>query len=103
MKRRTTHLGVHMQKRTKLILGGSIATAAILASTVGGATAGSLITSHQIKDGAVHRVDLSKGVQAKLDKVGTAGVNGTNGADGKNGNDGANGSDGKGEPGRDGK
>ncbi len=89
----------------------TVAACAVTALAVGAtsATAGSLISSHQIKDGAVHMRDLSPGVKAKLaaatatkagqnGKDGAAGANGSNGAngvDGAKGQDGLNGSNGK--------
>ena len=86
----------------------TVAACAVVALGIGAtsATAGSLITSHQIKDGAVHMRDLSPGVKAKLaaatatkaaqnGKDGAAGTNGANGSNGADGATGANGSDGQ--------
>ncbi len=54
--------------KSRLITVGSAA--AVLALTAGAASAASsMITSKDIKDGAVHRADLSKGVVRDLDKA----------------------------------
>ena len=45
------------------------AAALVVASSTGTALAGNLIGSKDIKDGGVHKIDLGKGVQAKLAKV----------------------------------
>ena len=77
----------------------TVAVCAVVALGVGAtsATAGSLITSAKIKDGAVHMRDLSPGVQAKIKqaaKPGAAGANGVNGATGAKGEAGATGANG---------
>jgi hypothetical protein len=78
-----------MQKRT---LGIVVASAAILALSGGvAANAGDLIKSKDIKDGGVHKVDLSKGVQNQLAKAGTAGADGVPGPAGPVGPAGAKG------------
>lgn len=81
----------------------AIATTAALAFGATSATAGSLITSAKIQDGAVHVRDLSRGLQgertrdakrlAALERKagipGPAGANGSNGAAGARGSNGA--------------
>jgi hypothetical protein len=55
-----------MKQLTKpLAIAAGIA-ALVIATSTGTAVAGSLITSHDIKDGAVHKIDLSQGVQNNL-------------------------------------
>ena len=61
--------------RKTLALAGAAAALVAVGST-GTAVAGSLIGSADIKDGAVHGVDLSKGVNAKLAKTGAPGKGG---------------------------
>jgi hypothetical protein len=80
-----------MQKRT--IVAGLGLTAVILAAGTSGAVAGGLITGKDIKDGSVHKVDLSKGVNTALTKAGTPGVQGPQGEPGKDGVDGKDGKD----------
>ena len=83
-----------MRKRNLLV----IAILATLAGLLfgGAATAGSLITSKQIKDHSIKYKDLRKNAAKKLKgQTGPAGVNGTNGVNGKNGLDGKNGVDGE--------
>jgi hypothetical protein len=76
-----------------------------LAVGVGTASADSLITGKDIRDGSIHKRDLSPNVRALLAKAGKPGVNGTNGKDGVNGakgDAGANGTNGaKGDAGAD--
>lgn len=56
--------------KSRLITVGSAA--AVLALTAGAASAATtVINSHDIKDGAVHRVDLSAGVNKTLDTAGS--------------------------------
>ena len=66
-----------INRKTLAIAGAAAALVAV--GSTGTAVAGSLIGSADIKDGSVHRVDLSKGINAKL---------GTTGAPGKDGKDG---------------
>ncbi len=79
----------------------TVGVCAVVALTVGAtsATAASLITSANIKEGTIKMRDLSPSLQKKIKKANaaTAGVNGTNGAKGDagaNGTNGANGLDG---------
>jgi hypothetical protein len=63
-----------MNKSRAITIGSA---AAVLALTAGTASAATMITSHDIKDGAVHKVDLSDGVNSALTKgiqPGTAGT-----------------------------
>jgi hypothetical protein len=83
-----------------------IGAAAVLGTVAAGsATAGSLITSAQIKDNTVRSVDVKNGTLQPQDLstvtkryiksfAGKNGVDGKNGKDGANGEDGANGKDG---------
>lgn len=57
----------------------------IALGTMGGSVAGGLVTSAQIKDGAVHQVDLSDGVVTLLHQAGPAGPRGATGATGATG------------------
>ncbi|WP_028637706.1 collagen-like protein [Nocardioides sp. URHA0032] len=71
-----------MKRNTKIGLTvASIATALVVTGGTG-AVAGQLITSHQIKDGTIRTVDLSDGVQNKLDKTGERGPQGEPGETG---------------------
>ena len=91
-----------------------VAAAALLAvGASGGAVAGSLITSEQIKDDTITSKDirddtikmrdLSEGVQERLLAAGTPGPAGQNGTNGTNGTNGQNGQPGKdGQPGQNG-
>ena len=77
----------------------AIATCALVALGVGAtsATASSLITSANIKDGTIHMRDLAPTLQKKITragKPGPQGANGANGATGLNGDSGAKGQDG---------
>jgi hypothetical protein len=67
--------------RKTLALAGAAA-ALVAVSSTGTALAGDLIGSADIKDGSIHKVDLSKGVSAKLAKIGTPGKDGKDGKDG---------------------
>jgi hypothetical protein len=67
--------------RKTLALAGTAA-ALVAVSSTGTALAGDLIGSADIKDGSIHKVDLSKGVSAKLAKIGTPGKDGKDGKDG---------------------
>jgi hypothetical protein len=80
----------------------TIAVCAVVALGVGAtsATAGSLITSANIKDGTIKVRDLSPSLQAKLKLAGKPGPQGATGANGANGQPGANGQNGR--DGRDG-
>jgi hypothetical protein len=83
----------------------TIATCAIVALGVGAtsATASSLITSANIKDGTIHMRDLAPSLQKKITRAGKPGPQGANGANGAKGNPGAPGAPGQnGQPGRDG-
>jgi hypothetical protein len=62
-------------KKSHVITIGSAA--AVLALTAGSATAASMITSKDIQDGAVHKVDLSPGVSRDLAKGAESGTAGT--------------------------
>jgi hypothetical protein len=80
----------------------AIAACTLIALGVGAtsATAGSLITSANIKDGTIHMRDLAPSLQKKIERAGKPGPQGANGANGVNG---AKGQDGvNGIPGRDG-
>ncbi len=94
-----------MQKRT-ILAGLGIAAALVATAGTGGAMASKAITGHDIANGTVHKVDLSKGLQAKIAVHAKDGVNGLNGKDGVNGTNGHDGKDGKdgaqGERGQDG-
>ena len=76
----------------------TVGVCAVVALGVGAtsATAASLITSANIKDGTIKMRDLSPSLKAKIKKANaaTAGVNGTNGAKGDAGANGANGANG---------
>jgi hypothetical protein len=61
--------------KSRLITIGSAA--AVLALTAGTASAATLITSRDIRDGAVHKVDLSTGVNRDLTKAEQPGTAGT--------------------------
>jgi hypothetical protein len=62
--------------KSRVITVGSAA--AVLALTAGTASAAtSMISSHDIKDGAVHKVDLSPGINRNLDKATQPGTAGT--------------------------
>ena len=86
----------------------TVAVCALVALGVGAtsATAASLITSAQIKDGTIKIRDLSPALQAKVKlagKPGPQGATGANGANGVNGKAGANGQPGaNGKPGANG-
>jgi len=68
----------HINARTAL--GVSVAGIVLaVGAGVGGATAAGLINSEQIKDGAVHGVDLSDGVNKRLDRTGEQGPAGKDG------------------------
>jgi hypothetical protein len=71
-----------------------ISVVASLVITGGVATAGSLITSKQIKNGAITEAKLSKKVKLKLNNVGANGRDGANGIAGASGVNGSNGLDG---------
>jgi hypothetical protein len=60
--------------KSRVITVGSAA--AVLALVAGGASAASLITSTDIKDGAVHKIDLSAGVNKGLVKAGQPALTG---------------------------
>jgi Collagen triple helix repeat (20 copies) len=86
----------------------AIAACTIVALGVGAtsATAGSLITSANIKDGTIHMRDLAPTLQKKITRAGKPGPQGANGANGatgaagSNGTNGTNGANGaKGDPG----
>jgi hypothetical protein len=66
-----------MQKRTIGVVAASVTVLALAGGT--SAYAGGLIGSKDIKDGGVHKVDLSKGVQAALSQAGTPGPAGPQG------------------------
>ena len=66
-----------INRKTLAIAGAAAALVAV--GSTGTAVAGSLIGSADIKDGAVHGVDLSKGVNAKLAKTGAPGKDGKDG------------------------
>jgi hypothetical protein len=66
-------------KTTATVIGAAVLLVGVGA---GGAEAARLVTSHDIKNGAVHKVDLSAGVKAQLAKHGQDGVDGKNGKDG---------------------
>ena len=75
-------------------------TAAVIASVAigtGAAQATSLIGGKDIRDGSVHRIDLSAGVNKALNKAGTPGAKGEQGTPGAKGEPGDKGD--KGEPG----
>ena len=77
--------------KKKLVLSSLAVGVAVVAVGAGGASAAKLVGSADIRDGAVHRVDLSDGVNKALDTNGKNGVDGkagANGKDGKNGKDG---------------
>jgi hypothetical protein len=61
--------------KSHVIIVGSVAAA--FALTAGSATAASMLTSRDIKDGAVHRIDLSAGVNRALAKGVAPGTAGT--------------------------
>jgi hypothetical protein len=69
-----------MQKRTIVV--GLAVTAGLVMTGTAGAVASSVVTSHDIQNGAVHKVDLAPGVNTALKK---AGHPGQAGADGKAG------------------
>lgn len=77
--------------KKKLVLSSLAVGVAVVVVGAGGASAAKLVGSSDIRDGAVHRVDLSDGVKKALD---TNGKNGKNGVDGKAGKDGVDGKDG---------
>jgi hypothetical protein len=60
--------------KSRVITVGSAA--AVLAMVAGGASAASLITSKDIQDGAVHKIDLSPGANRALDKAGQPALTG---------------------------
>ena len=62
-----------------LVLGGALL--ATVAS-IGGATAGALITGHDIKDGSIKKIDLSDKIKGDLAETGTEGATGPAGAKG---------------------
>jgi len=66
-----------INRKTLAIAGAAAALVAV--GSTGTAVAGSLIGSADIKDGAVHGVDLSKGINAKLAKTGAPGKDGRDG------------------------
>ena len=68
----------------------TVAVCALVALGVGAtsATAASLITSAQIKDGTIKIRDLSPALQAKIKLAGKPGAHGATGANGANGVDG---------------
>jgi hypothetical protein len=90
-----------MKRSTKIGL--SLAAAVALAATAGtsGAVAAKLITSAQIQDGTIKSVDLSDGLNNKLNKTGEQGPKGDQGPAGKDGVKGDKGD--KGDHGVDGK
>jgi hypothetical protein len=57
----------------------------MMVAVTGGATAGKLITSKQIKNGTITEKDLSKSLRKKLAKAGTPGATGATGAKGDSG------------------
>lgn len=66
-----------LRNRITAVLAGSVVVVGVGAT---GAVAGDLIGSRDIRDGAVHRVDLSEGVQARIQNKATDGqVNGLSG------------------------
>jgi Collagen triple helix repeat (20 copies) len=71
----------------------AIAACALVALGVGAtsATASSLITSANIKDGTIHMRDLAPTLQKKIRRAGKPGPQGANGANGATGLNGANG------------
>ena len=75
----------------------AIAACAIVALGVGAtsATASSLITSANIKDGTIHMRDLAPTLQTKITRAGKPGPQGANGANGATGLNGANGAKGQ--------
>jgi hypothetical protein len=85
-----------INSRTGAVLAG--ASCLVILGGVGGATAGSLIGSEQIRDnsvrsvdihdGQVRNVDLGQGVRDALAQHARDGVNGKDGVDGKDGKDG---------------
>lgn len=82
----------HMKKIIAVAAGAVVLTA----GTIGGAAAGSLITSRQIEDGTIRLVDIRDSAQKALQgQDGTDGVDGVDGTDGVDGQDGTNGIDGK--------
>ena len=88
--------------RTGAVLAG--ASCLVILGGVGGATAGSLIGSAQIRDdsvrsidirdGGVRKVDLTEGVRDALAQHAKDGVDGTDGVDGQDGVDGVDGTNG---------
>ena len=77
--------------KKKLVLSSLAVGVAVVAVGAGGASAAKLVGSADIRDGAVHRVDLSDGVNKALDTNGKNGVDGKAGANGKDGKDGKDG------------
>jgi len=77
--------------KKKLVLSSLAVGVAVVAVGAGGASAAKLVGSADIRDGAVHRVDLSDGVNKALDTKGKNGVDGKAGANGKDGKDGVSG------------
>lgn len=94
--RLTTIRESHVRKPSarSVVTVGAIVLALGAASTAG-AVAGRLVTSSDIKDGTVKRVDLSNGVNEALDKVGEQGSEGPQGEQGPAGPAGPNGNTGE--------
>lgn len=84
---------MNISKRAAALVGGTALLLAVSATT--GAVAGDLIRSKDIADGAVHGVDLSKGVNDKLNRTGEQGPQGEQGPAGPVGPAGPAGADGQ--------
>jgi len=74
-----------MNSKRKIIGGGIAAAAVISLSMAGGAVAGSLVTSADIKDHTIKSVDLKPGLVEKFSQPGPAGQDGAAGPQGPKG------------------